>query len=206
MIPKVLHQIWLGCHIPPAISTRMDGIRRSNSDFKYILHNDPSEFETDPYIRWAVDSKEKIAFIVDRIRLLCLQRDGGVYVDSDCLSCRPFSSLDVWQDAKADFLFGMRSPDRFGVALKGGISLVDNTVLASAKNGRMVSRLLELYHPNSKHQNGGSTGLQILRHMDVDTRVVNFRYFYAEQRCPEAIVLHDSINLGSWVKNPAKAI
>jgi hypothetical protein len=200
MISKTIHQIWIGSSIPPEIAERMEGIKRGNRNFVYKLHTDLSEFSNDPYIRWAVDSKQPLAFIVDRIRLLCLQRDGGIYVDSDCLHCRSFDYLDVWGDVNADFVFGMRSPDRYGVALRGGISLVDNTVMASALNGRMVSRLLELYHPNSKHQDGGSIGLQILRHMDIDTRVVNFRYFYAEQRCPESIVLHDSINLGSWCK------
>ncbi|HUD75906.1 MAG TPA: glycosyltransferase [Terracidiphilus sp.] len=171
-----------------------------NGDIAYRFHRTADEFKGDSYIQWMLDSKQPTAFIVDRMRLLCLQREGGVYLDADCVAVRPLSSLDVFDDPKADFLFSMRSPDRLGVQLRGGISLVDNTCLGSAKNGRLIARLLELYHPNGKTQNGGTVGLHILRHMDTSTRVLNFRYIYGEQKYPESLVLHDSLNLGSWVK------
>lgn len=205
MISKIIHSIWLGTTIPPEMAKRMDGVRRMNADMTYRMHRDPAEFIDDAYVKWGIETKQPVAFVVDRIRLLCLQREGGVYVDADCVACRPFSALNVFDDPKADFLFSMRSPDRMGVQLKGGVSLVDNTVLGSAKDGRMVNRLMELYHPNQKVQNGNTVGLQILRHMDTDCRVLNFRYVYGEHRHPESLVLHDGINMGSWCSKPPYA-
>lgn len=200
MIPKIIQQVWLGPIIPPEIKNRMDGVKRMNGDFQYQLHQDAYAFRSDPYIQWILSSRSPIAFLVDRIRLLALQRDGGFYVDADAVACRPLHTLGVFTDPKTDFVFGMRSPDRVGVGLHGPIALVDNTFLASAKNGRLIRKLLELYHPGGKVQNGGTVGRHILRHMDADTRVLNFRFFYGEQKYPETIFSHDAINLGSWAE------
>ena len=197
MIPRIIHQIYFGTP-SPEIQNRMEGVKRTNSDFKYQLYHDPKEFASDPYVQWILSSKAPLAFLVDRIRLLALQRDGGFYVDADAQAVRPLNTLDVFSDTKVDFVFGMRSPDRQGVGLHGPIALVDNTFLASAKQGRLIRKLLELYHPGGKVQNGSTVGRHILRHMDTDCRVLNFRFFYGEQKYPESVFLHDSINLGSW--------
>lgn len=171
-----------------------------NSAFRYRFHCDPDEFKDDAYMQYLLASNSATAFLVDRMRLLCLQREGGVYVDADCVAVRPLSTLGVFDDEKADFLFGMRSPDRLGVGVHGPVSLVDNTVLGSAQKGRLIARLIELYHPNGKLQNGATVGLHILRCMGPDTRVFGFRYFYGEQRYPETVFDHDACNLASWCK------
>lgn len=197
MIPKILHQVWLG--EPPAqIKIRMEGVKSLNRDFRYVLHTSAEPFSDDPYVQWILSSKAPTAFLVDRIRLLALARYGGFYVDADAIAVRPLNLIDVFSDPKIDFVFGMRSPDRQGVGLHGPIALIDNTFLGSHQNGRMIRKLLELYHPGGKVQNGGTVGRHILRHMDVDTRVLNFKYFYGEQSHPETIFLHDSVNLASW--------
>lgn len=207
MIPRVLHQIWCGDNVPSEIIKRMEGVKRMNPDFQYRLHRDPAEFKNDPYLDWAKSANQPTAFFVDRMRLLCLRNEGGIYVDADCQAVRPLVNLGIFDDTRADFMLGLRSPDRLGVQLRNGVSLADNTVLASAKNGRMIARLLELYHPAGKVQNGSSVGIHALRHLGPDTRVLGFKYFYAEQSYPETILLHDACNLGSWMtpKNgPAK--
>lgn len=198
MIGHTIHQIWLGPTVPPEIVARMEGVRRMNGDFQYRLHRDTKPFENDTYVQWILSTKAPVAFLVDRIRLLALAREGGFYVDADAVARRPLNLIDVFDDPKVDFVFGMRSPDRQGVGLHGPIALVDNTFMGSAKNGRLVRKLLELYYPGGKVQNGGTVGRHMLRHMDVDTRVLNFRFFYAEQNYPETVFDHDACNLGSW--------
>jgi hypothetical protein len=197
VIPRTIHVIWFG-PLSAEIQKRMDGVKQANQDFEYKLYRNTAGFEDDPYVQWILSSRAPTAFLVDRIRLLALQRDGGFYVDADALAVRPLSSIDLFSDPKVDFVFGMRSPDRQGVGLHGPVALVDNTFLASAKQGRMVRKLLELYHVGGKVQNGATVGRHILRHMGIDTRVLNFRFFYGEQKYPESVFLHDSINLGSW--------
>lgn len=182
------------------MARRMEGVRRANPTFQYILH-DGHEHMEDPFIKRAIDRKVSTAFIVDRIRMLVLAKHGGIYVDADCAAVKSFESIaPILDDTSTDFIYGLRSPDRKEVRLHGGVPLVDNSVLASAKNGRMINRLLELYHPSTPDQTGHSIGLHILRHADGGSRGLNYRYFYAQERYPETIVDHDSINLASWVK------
>ncbi len=203
MIPSILHQIWIGPNIPTEMVARMEQMRRANPAFKYMMHRDEvlERYKGDPYITAANRSGQALAFIVDRIRVLILRDFGGIYVDSDAKPVKSFTAIQsILEDPTTDFICGMRSPDRPGVRLNGGISFIDNTVMASVPNGRMVNRLCELWHPNSKIQNGHNIGLQIARHSDAGTRILNYRYFYAETPFPESIILHDSINLSSWAQ------
>jgi hypothetical protein len=87
--------------------------------------------------------------------------------------------------------------------LHRGVPIIDNTFMASAKGGRLVSRLESLWTPeqvNGENHaiNGHRTGIGIFEHASFDTVLLNHRFIYAEQSFPESIVLHDSHNLGSW--------
>lgn len=179
--------------------------QRLNHDWEYHLWGQDAldRYHDDPYIRFFLETGEKLAFVADRIRVLLLRDFGGLYLDADCQPVRALSALNVvWDDPAVDFVCGTRSPDRKMVHLHRGISLIDNTVFASAKNGRMANRLCALYRPDAKKQNGYSQGLEVIRNLDHTVRVMNYRYFYAETIFPETILLHDTVNLGSWVKKP----
>lgn len=179
-----------------------DKLRKMNESWEYQIHGDEliDRYEHDPYIRWMLSMNERTAFVVDRLRVLLLRDEGGVYLDVDCNPRRPLGLLDqVWDDPRIQFSAAIRSPDRQHVNVRmPGVALCDNTFLASAKNSRIANRLCDLYRPDARKHTGHSMGMEILRNLGPDTCLLGFRYFYGEEDSPHAIVLHDSSNMGSW--------
>lgn len=210
MIPRNIHQIWIGGEMPQREDVWCAQWRDRNPGWRYKLWTDYGEYADDPYLRYFTETGEKPAFIADRLRVLILRDYGGIYIDADC---QPLKTLDmlahIWSGEYVDYVTGMRNPDRRGmvigekpVSLHRGISFVDNTVMASATNGRMITRLCSLYTPQAKKQSGYTMGLEVLRRSDETTVLLNWRYFYADAAEPESVLLHDGHNLGSWVNQP----
>lgn len=206
MIQKVCHQLWIGpAEVPEKIQEFCDATKRLNPDWDCKLHRNEvmDRYKSDPYVRHMLNAGDKMAFIADRIRILLLKEEGGVYVDADAMPLRPLSSLKVWDLPHVDFITGFRDPYRTGVALHRGISLIDNTFMASVPNGRMINRLDRIYTSRTPKRNGHDTGVEVIANCREDTLFLNFRYFYAMKPLPpEALFDHDSINLGSWVERP----
>lgn len=157
-------------------------------------------YGADPYVMALMDQKKPLAFVVDRLRMLLLRDEGGVWLDPDCQPIRPLDTIkEVWE-GPATFVAGFRSPDRPDVALHRGVTLLDNTFLASAPNSRMCQRILSLWRPQNVVVDGHAVGVEILRNIHSDVVMLNHRYFYATQNLPETICLHDAHNLASWVQ------
>lgn len=174
--------------------------------WNYRLHKDELllRYQNDPYVKELMERGEKWAFVADRLRVLLLRDEGGVYVDCDAMPVRSFDSISsVLQNPRTDFVTGLRSPYRKMVALHRGVSLVDNTVMISAKGGRMIARLASLWTPGKEKQTGYDMGIEVLTNADDSTVLLNWRYFYSDKAHAETIILHDSINLGSWIPKPA---
>lgn len=201
-INRTIHQIWIGDKpVPNECREWCAEWKGLHPGWTYHLWGNELlvNYANDPYISYMRSSGEKLAFVSDRLRVLLLRDLGGVYLDVDCLPVRKLDTLShILDRPDVDFVTGMRSPDRQFVALHRGISLVDNTVIMSAKGGKMVNRLCSLYSPESKKQNGYSMGLEVMRHVDHTVVLLNSRYFYGSSSSPETILLHDHHNLGSW--------
>lgn len=204
MIPRAIFQIWLGDKMPRQYAEWTKRMKQMNPEFSYRLWREDvlDRYAEDPYVSYMIATNERTAFIVDRLRVLLLRDDGGIYCDADCFPVRPFRTLDaLWNDPRIQFVAGMRPPDRRGVSLNTpGISLIDNTVLASAKASAMATRLCGLYQPSARRHTGFSMGREIIRNADETLALMGWRYFYAESDNPNAIVLHDGNNAGSWLK------
>ncbi len=204
-IPKSIFSIWIGGPMPENLrrfSAKMESINRN---FRYRLCGDEllDQYKADPYVKTMLERKTKLAFVADRLRCLVLRDEGGIYVDADAEPVKSFSALNhILERPDVDFVTGMRSPFRKGVALHRGVSFVDNTCMASAKNGRMINRLLALWTPKTVVCNGYNCGIEILNSADHDTVLLRAAYFYSEVPCPEAIFYHDNQNLGSWINQP----
>lgn len=157
-------------------------------------------YESDPYVRALQHLEKPWAFVTDRLRMLLLRDHGGVWLDPDCQPIRPLDTLNAVWDGPSTFVAGFRSPDRPDVALHRGVTLLDNTFLASAPNSRMCQRILSLWRPQNVVIDGHAVGVEILRNCHSDVVLLNHRYFYSTSVLPETIVLHDSHNLASWVE------
>lgn len=205
-IPRILHQGWIGdTPMPAREKSWCDKMRQMNPDWKHqVFGNEILErYGRDPYVAEMLNRGTAKAFIVDRIRCLLLRDEGGVWLDPDCQPIRPLKTLDAaWNDPRIAFVHAYRSARRSNVALHRGITFIDNTFLASAKDSRLINRVLEIWTPSTPVNDGHAIGVQIVEYAEVDTLALNYRYFYALQAEPDTICLHDKHNLGSWTKQP----
>jgi hypothetical protein len=205
---RILHQIWVGPKpIPEREKAWCAEMRKMNSTWDVRLHGNEllQTYFDDPYVKALQHFGHPWAFVNDRLRMLLLRDHGGVYLDCDCQPIRPLDTLSHVWDGPATFIAGFRSPDRPAVALHRGVTLLDNTFLASAPNSRMCQRILALWRPQNVVVDGHAVGVEIMRNCHTDVALLNYRYFYSMQETPETVVLHDAQNLSSWVPETRKA-
>lgn len=176
-------------------------MKQMNPEFEYRCFGNEimEQYGQDPYVREMMSRGEPLAFVTDRLRCLILRDQGGIWLDPDCQPVRPLNRLNhVWADPRITFVHSVRDPQRQNVHLHRGITLVDDTFLASAPGSRMINRVLEVWAPSCVRVDGHGIGVQILKYTDADTCNLNYRYFYALKSEPETLVLHDATNLASW--------
>lgn len=203
MIPKIVHQAWCGPKpIPEREKAWCAAMREMNPDFKVILHGNEllERYGRDTYVAELVARGEAWAFITDRLRCLLLRDEGGIWLDPDGQPIRPLNKLNnVWDDEKITFVHGLRHPLREGVTLHRGITFADDTFLASAKNSRIINRVMEAWKPERVVVNGHDIGVQVMTYIDHDVCTLGYKYFYDVVKGPDTIYLHDCHNAGSWV-------
>jgi len=94
MIPKKIHFCWLGGgSYPDRIRLCMESWRTVMPGYE-IVRWDESRFDVNsvPWVREAVERK-KYAFAADYIRHYALYREGGIYLDTDVETLKPFDDL-----------------------------------------------------------------------------------------------------------------
>jgi hypothetical protein len=203
VIPTIIHQGWVGPTPPPdAILSFSKEMKRMNPewDYRWFGNEIMEKYGNDPYVKYMVSRGEKWAFVMDRIRILLLKEHGGIWIDPDAKPVRPLMPV-LTGHMDYDFISAFRSPYRPAVQVKRGVSLVDNTVMASRPNGRIINRLNNLWTSASPVRKGAEMGWEIMDRTGPDVLWLNPRIFYSEQPCPEAVILHDGINLASWTTN-----
>lgn len=209
-VPRRLFQGWIGDKPMPERERQWCAqMKTMNPTWDHhVFGNEILEtYGRDTYVKALLDLDKPKAFVVDRIRMLLLRDQGGVWLDPDCQPIRPLDTLNPLWDGPATFIAGFRSPDRPQVALHRNVSLIDNTFLASAPNSRMCQRILSLWRPNPAGivVDGHAVGVEIIRSCHSDVVLLNSRYFYAMQNLPETVCLHDAHNLETWVTETRNA-
>jgi hypothetical protein len=202
-IPRTIHQIWIGPKpIPDRERQWCAEMARMNPTWKHKLHGNEllERYANDPYVAEMQRRGDKLAFVGDRLRVLLLRDEGGVYLDADCQPLNALDSINCWNWEHVNFVTAMRSPTRRNVALHRAVPFVDNTFMASSKDGRMINHIADLWSPSHIVIDGYSTGICILANADPSAVFLGFKYIYAENQFPETLVLHDCHNLGSWAE------
>lgn len=90
MIPKILHQIWLGPECRP--KRCMATWKSQHPTWEYRLWTE----ENLPRDLWCMPLLEQVSEVVGKVDLLryeLLYRHGGIYVDADSISLRPLDEL-----------------------------------------------------------------------------------------------------------------
>jgi len=105
MIPKIIHQFWLGSEPPESVVYHHETVARTNPDWRVKLWN---EKEVNEYIckRETYNNiPNQLAACVDVIKLHCLKKYGGVVMDTDFIGVRPLDPVLKYS------AFACRQPD-----------------------------------------------------------------------------------------------
>lgn len=134
MIPKLLHQIWLGSRPPPLVWT--ETWREANPDFTYRLWDEDALDglglrNDDLYRRYLVEGLYDGAADVARIEIL--HRFGGVYADADSVALRPLGDASFME---AGFFAPLEASDDHP-------GLITNAFMGAVREHTVLTRYIE---------------------------------------------------------------
>lgn len=95
MIPKIIHYCWFGgAELPDLVKRCIASWHRYMPDWEYVLWNEENfdVSKAPAYVQEAYAAK-KFAFVSDYVRLYALERQGGVYLDTDVEVVKSFEPL-----------------------------------------------------------------------------------------------------------------
>ena len=103
MIPKIIHQLWIGDRIPPIIL--MNTWKDKHSDFEYILWNEEEFIKRKMIFRCMkqIDEIDEINGKADIMRWEILYKYGGVFIDADTICIEPLDDYFMTRNAFALF-------------------------------------------------------------------------------------------------------
>lgn len=94
MIPKIIHYCWFGRKdIPDRLQKCIKSWEKHLTDYKFICWNE-DDFDINSTI-WTKEAYQakKYAFVSDYVRLLALEKYGGIYLDTDVFLKQPLDSF-----------------------------------------------------------------------------------------------------------------
>ena len=94
MIPKIIHYCWFGGKPMPELALKcIESWKKFLPEYELRLWNeDTFDINSVPYVKEAYEAR-KFAFVTDYLRLWALEREGGVYMDTDVEILRPLDDL-----------------------------------------------------------------------------------------------------------------
>lgn len=128
IIPKVVHQIWLGSLVPKKFEGLMKTWMALNG-FQYKLWTDKEAAEMPMQNRKLFDALKNYGAKSDVLRYEILYQEGGLYVDTDFECVNP--SFFRWAHEQYDFYAGIET-------LAGSPKIHVCTALLGAKKGHLL--------------------------------------------------------------------
>ena len=103
MIPKIIHQIWVGPLPPPR--RMMNTWKRKHPDYEYMFWNEKKLNQTTLLKNYLhkINEIEEICGKVDIIRLVILYEYGGIYLDADSICIEKLPDDIVKNDSFVTF-------------------------------------------------------------------------------------------------------
>lgn len=94
MIPKIIHYCWFGGKPMPELALKcVESWKRFLPEYELRLWNeDTFDVNSVPYVKEAYEAR-KFAFVTDYVRLWALEREGGLYLDTDVEVIKSFEPL-----------------------------------------------------------------------------------------------------------------
>lgn len=93
LIPKKIHQIWLGGTLPDNYKRLTESWVKYNPEWEYKLWTDSDVDELDLINRPVFDSMRNLGMKADLLRVEILNKFGGLYVDVDFECLKPFDDF-----------------------------------------------------------------------------------------------------------------
>ncbi len=114
IIPKIIHQIWIGGPLPDVFKKYMTTWKQMHPGWKYKLWTDDNVHELFPlYNQKFYDQSESMGVKSDILKWEIIYRFGGVYVDTDYECLKPLDELHC----RYDFYTAYQPLDAFFVQL-----------------------------------------------------------------------------------------
>lgn len=105
MIPKIIHYCWFGCGEKSSLTQKcIDSWKKHCPDYQIIEWNESNfDFSESDYAKYCYEHK-KYAFLSDYVRLVIVEKYGGIYLDTDVEVVKSLDDLLVY-----DAFYGFES-------------------------------------------------------------------------------------------------
>ena len=177
MIPKIIHQVWIGKRIPDDLKVFMNTVRETNPDWEYRLWDNDSL----AYLLQYIGSKfKRLDRLSDVLRVKLLAEYGGIYVDCDCIALKPFDDL-----RKYDFFAYYQQVG------KKKRRWIENAFMGSLPSGNTIKRLsASLDKAEQDTDTIRITREVIAKCRDRRNRVLPYYYCVARRVFDKSYILH----------------
>ena len=146
MIPKTIHYCWFGRGPMPILAQNcIASWHQYMPDWEFLLWDEDNFNVNEVSYTAEAYAAKKYAFVSDYVRLWALEKEGGVYMDTDVEVFRPLDGL-LQYGAFSGFEGSKRLP-------------MGTCVLASKAHGAWVSEMLEYYQNRHFVKEDGSFDL-----------------------------------------------
>jgi FkbM family methyltransferase len=98
LIPKIIHQIWLGSEFPEKYRTFQQSWLKNHKEWEYILWTDKNINKLKLINKIAFNKTENLGAKSDILRYEILYQFGGLYIDTDFECIKPFDELHFLND------------------------------------------------------------------------------------------------------------
>lgn len=192
-IPKIIHYVWVGGKpLTPLAKNCLASWHKYLPDYQFKLWNESNSPMNHHYVQKMYADK-KWAFVADYIRFWALEKEGGIYLDTDTEVLKSFDNLLVH-----NVFFGQT---------KDGITAAG--VIGAVPHHQVIKDILAVYDNDflySVERTSPRTITEVLNKNHYDNvTIYDFRYFNpcddGEIRTTEKLALAYTDNhwAGSWV-------
>ena len=194
MIPKIIHQIWIGSK--PIPYEYINTIKNMNYDYEHILWTEEEFKKRHMYFKCQhqIDLIDEICGKVDIMRVEILNRFGGIYIDADTFAIERLDDKFLQNDAFA----GLENE----IHIK---NLVGNSVMGFTKKHIILENMIEYFIKNIKTKEDiNKAAWQLTGPVIFTNTISNFQdtikiypdyYFYPIHHTAETYKAHGKIYL-----------
>jgi hypothetical protein len=165
MIPKTIHYVWVGGKpLTPLAERCLASWKKHLPDYEIKRWDETNSPMSHPYVQ-AMYAKQKWAFVSDYIRFWVLEKEGGIYLDTDTEVLKSFNDL-----LDNQVFFG-KSKD--GVTAAG--------VIGAVPHHSCVKAILQVYENDSEFNTERTSPRTVSKVLEEnnypDVKVYGYKYF-----------------------------